>query len=190
MTTVTRRTMLSVLAAGGLLGAGLAGGAFLWPWRRTVGGVSNGGMMGPSVSGSQAPADMSTYMEMFNRHRELRRTVEEIHGGVRTRTEADSPDLVAQLQAHVASMYDHLDQGREVTCMSNSLPVLFRNAKRYHRALSVTPKGVAVTETSTDPALTRAIRDHAREVTGFVSSGMPAMMGAGAPMMQRPLNSG
>ncbi|ETZ43416.1 hypothetical protein MAHJHV58_04090 [Mycobacterium avium subsp. hominissuis] len=31
-------------------------------------------------------------------------------------------------------------------------------------------------ETAGDPALTDAIRAHAREVTGFVPQGMPAMM--------------
>lgn len=43
-------------------------------------------------------------------------------------------------------------------------------------ASSRRPKGVVVTETSNDPRLTQAIRDHAREVTGFVRDGMPAMM--------------
>ena len=130
-----------------------------------------GGMMGGATAG-----DMSTYMELFARHGELRRTVEEIPGGVRTVTESDAPELVAQLRAHVASMYEHLDQGAEVSCMSDSLPTLFRNANGYRRRLATTPKGVAVTETSNDPWLTQAIRAHAREVTGFVREGMPAMM--------------
>jgi hypothetical protein len=33
-----------------------------------------------------------------------------------------------------------------------------------------------VTETSRDPRLVQAIRDHAKEITGFVEQGMPAMM--------------
>jgi hypothetical protein len=69
--------------------------------------------------------DTSKYMNMFMRHGELRRSVEDIPGGVRTTTESDSPDLVAELQAHVSSMYAHLDQGAEVTRMSSSLPTLF-----------------------------------------------------------------
>jgi len=35
---------------------------------------------------------------------------------------------------------------------------------------------LAVLATTSDPELTRAIRAHAREVTGFVVEGMPAMM--------------
>jgi hypothetical protein len=73
-------------------------------------------------------------------------------------------------------MYSHLDQRAEVACISGSLPTLFRNANGYQRQLTVTAKGVTVTETSGDPALTRAIRQHAREVSGFIKDGMQAMM--------------
>src|SRR6266851_3167929 len=33
-----------------------------------------------------------------------------------------------------------------------------------------------LTETSSDPEVTKAIREHAQEVSGFVRDGMPAMM--------------
>jgi hypothetical protein len=120
--------------------------------------------------------DMSRYMEMFMRHSEINRVVEDIPGGVRTTTESRSPDLTAQLQAHVSSMYSHLDQGVEVTCMSATLPTLFRNASGYRRQLTITPTGVIAEETADDRALTETIRAHAREVSGFVNEGMPAMM--------------
>lgn len=131
----------------------------------------SGGMMGSATS-----ADMSLYTDLFNRHTEIRRSVEQIQGGIRTTTESDAPDLVAQLQAHVSSMYGHLNQRSEVTCMSDSLPTLFRNSSGYRRQLTLTPRGVTVTETSNDPALVRAVREHAQEVSGFVRDGMPAMM--------------
>ena len=86
------------------------------------------------------------------------------------------PTLVAQLQAHVSNMYTHLNQHAEVTCMSSSLPTLFRNSTGYRRDLTFTAKGVVVTETSSDPRLVNAIRGHAQEVSGFVRDGMPAMM--------------
>jgi hypothetical protein len=115
-------------------------------------------------------------MDMFNRHTEITRTVEEIPGGVRTTTQSNAPDLAAQLHAHVSSMYAHVDQGSEVMCMSQSLPTLFRNTGGYRRQLTLTPTGVIAEETSDDPALTDAIRAHASEVTGFVRDGMPATM--------------
>jgi hypothetical protein len=60
--------------------------------------------------------------------------------------------------------------------MSLSLPILFRNSTSYRRELTLTAKGVVVTETSTDARITTAIREHAQEVSGFVRDGMPAMM--------------
>ncbi len=177
MTRISRRAALgAVLAGGSLLGLGLAAGYLLRDAIRLGMPSGGGGMMGGRMMGSATSVDMSTYRELFNRHTEIRRTVEEIPGGIRTTTESDASDLVSQLQAHVGSMYGHVKQGQEVTCMSESLPTLFRNADGYSRQLSLTPKGLTVTETSNDPALTRAIRAHAQEVSGFVRDGMPAMM--------------
>jgi hypothetical protein len=183
MKQLSRRTAIRMLAAGGgLLGAGLAGGYalrdLLGSARRPAppaGDPADRRTQGPMM-GDVTQADMTTYMALFSRHTQLHRTVVLIPGGVRTITEADAPDLVAQLQAHVASMYTHLNRGAEVSCMSSSLPTLFRNSRRYRRSLTNTAKGVAVAETSEDPRVTAAIRSHAAEVTGFVDDGMPAMM--------------
>ena len=175
MTRITRRAAIGLLAAGGaLVGVGVAGGYLL---RDALRPLFGGGMMGTGMMGSATQSDMSAYTTLFNRHTELRRMVEPIDGGVRTTTESDSPDLVQLLQAHVGSMYTHLDQNAEVTCMSSTLPTLFRNSANYRRQLTLTSNGVVVTETSSDSKLVNAIRDHAKEVSGFVSDGMPAMMG-------------
>jgi len=174
VTGITRRAALGLLAGGGaLVGLGLAGGYLL---RDALKSMRGDGMMGSGMMGSATQADMSSYMKLFDRHTELRRTVETIDGGVRTTTESDAPDLVALLQAHVSSMYTHLNQHAEVTCMSLSLPTLFRNSTSYRRELTITAKGVVVTESSSLPRITTAIRDHAHEVSGFVRDGMPAMM--------------
>jgi hypothetical protein len=170
MAKLTRRATLAALGAGGgvfALGYLLRG--FRWS-ALDIRLVDHNGMMGVD------PADMSRYTEMFNRHSEITRTVEEIPGGIRTTTQSNSPDLVGQLQAHVSSMYSHVDQGAEVMCMSGSLPTLFRNASGYRRQLTLTPTGVIAEETSDDPNLTQVIRAHAQEVTGFVVNGMPPMM--------------
>jgi hypothetical protein len=168
MAKLTRRAALAVLGTG----AGLLGVGYLL--RNTV-DMPSSHANGPGFGGVDN-MDMSKYMNMFMRHTELRRNVEDIPGGVRTTTESDSPDLVAELQAHVSSMYSHVEHGAEVMCMSQSLPTLFRRSTDYHRQLTFTAKGVVAEETASDPNLTDAIRAHAREVTGFVVEGMPAMM--------------
>lgn len=175
MASLTRRQVLAMLGVGGgLVGLGYAmrsivSDAWLNP---TSSGIANAS---PGFGGTTG-MDMSMYMEMFMRHNEIRRTVEEIPGGVRTTTESDSPDLAALLHQHVPSMYSHLDQGGEIMCMIQSLPTLFRHASDYQRQITLTPTGVVAVETADDPNLTQAIRAHAQEVTGFVTEGMPAMM--------------
>ena len=174
MTGITRRAAIGILAGGGaLLGLGAAGGYLL---RDALKSLAGGRSMGTGMMGSATQGDMSSYMNLFDRHTEIRRTVEAIDGGVHTTTESDAPDLVVQLQAHVSSMYTHVNEQAEVTCMSSSLPTLFRNSAGYRRQLTLTDKGLVVTETSSDPRLAKAIREHAQEVTGFVLDGMPAMM--------------
>ena len=152
MATLSRRQVLAMLGAGGgLLGLGYAlrsiiGEPRLNPLSNWVAHAD-----GPGFGGATS-MDMSMYMEMFMRHNEIRRTVEEIPGGVRTTTESDSPDLAALLHEHVPSMYSHLDQGGEIMCMSQSLPTLFRRASDYHRQITLTPTGVVAVETADDPS--------------------------------------
>ena len=167
---LTRRAALVALgASGGALAVGyVLRGAVRWP-APGIRLIDHNGMGVDAV-------DMSRYTEMFNRHSEITRTVEEIPGGIRTTTQSNAPDLVARLQAHVSSMYSHLDHDVEVMCMSGSLPTLFRHPNGYRRQLTFTPTGVIAEETADDPALTQAIRAHAQEVTGFVRDGMPPMM--------------
>jgi len=173
MVSLTRRAALAMfgaLGAGSVLGLRYVRRSVFDAPALRIRLTDGGGFMGT------APGDMRSYMEMFMRHNEINRVVEEIPGGVRTTTQSNSPELAAQLQAHVSSMYSHLDQGVEVRCMSQSLPTLFRQANGYRRQLTFTPTGVIAEETADDPDLTEAIRAHAREVTGFVQQGMPAMM--------------
>ena len=178
---LTRRAALVALGAGG--GAVALSYVLRGAFRCLAPGIQLIDHNGMGVDGM----DMGRYTEMFNRHNEITRSVEEIPGGIRTVTQSDSPDLVALLQAHVSSMYSHVDQGAEVMCMSGSLPTLFRHAHGYHRQLTFTPTGVMAEETADDPALTRAIRAHAQEVTGFVRDGMPPMMrGMMGPAMMGP----
>lgn len=173
-----RRSALRALGALGVLGA-----AALLGWRRAPDGHRRGSVeVQLADNGMMDGANMGQYMEMFARHNEIHRTVTDIPGGVRATTESTSPDLTAQLQAHVSDVYSRLDRGIPVmgAATSATLPILVRNAANYRRQLTLTPTGVSIEETSDDPALTQVIRDHASEVSGFVADGMPANL---QPMM-------
>jgi hypothetical protein len=173
-----RRSALRALGALGVLGA-----AALLGWRRAPDGHRRGSVeVQLADNGMMDGANMGQYMEMFARHNEIHRTVTDIPGGVRATTESTSPDLTAQLHAHVSEVYSRLDRGIPVkgAATSATLPILVRNAANYRRHLTLTPTGVSIEETSDDPALAQVIRDHAREVSGFVADGMPANL---QPMM-------
>src|SRR6516165_8189068 len=118
---MARLTRRAALAAVGAIGAsGVVGLGYV------LRGIFESPTTGPGIRltqgdgcmGGVGMADMRLYMDMFMRHREISRTVEEIPGGVRTTTQSNSPDLTAQLHTHVSNMYSHLDQGAEVSCMS------------------------------------------------------------------------
>ena len=90
MAALTRRQLLAMLGVGGgLLGLGYAlRGIVSDAWLNPMSsGIANAG---PGFGGATG-MDMSMYMEMFMRHNEIRRTVEEIPRGVRTTTNPTRP---------------------------------------------------------------------------------------------------
>ena len=114
---------------------------------------------------------MRVVQQLFAYHEQIRRSVEEIPGGVKTLTESDNPDVASLIQQHVASMHQRLNDGRWFAMMSRTLPILFQNDDRYQRLSQQSPQGTAVTKTSDDAELTNVLREHAQEVTQFVQSG-------------------
>ncbi|MEL6556113.1 MAG: hypothetical protein ABG776_01440 [Cyanobacteria bacterium J06555_13] len=126
---------------------------------------------------------MRVVHQLFAYHDQIRRSVEEIPGGVKTLTESDNPEVASLIQQHVASMHQRLNDGRWFAMMSRTLPILFQNADRYQRQSQQTPQGTAVTKTSDDAELTNVLREHAQEVTQFVQSGM-SHMGCGRMSQQ------
>ncbi len=123
-------------------------------------------------------SDAQTIHQLFADRDRIRRTVEEIPHGIRAVTESDSPEVATLIQLHVSKMYDRVSEGYPIPMigMSSTLPTMIQSANQYQRQLRITSKGIEVTETSNDPNMVTVIREHAREVTQFVTQGMPAMM--------------
>ncbi len=91
------------MRGGGMCGQGMMGG-----------GMMGGGMMG---------GDMRTIHQLFANHNQIRRTVEEIPGGIRSTTESDSPEIAALIQQHVPSMYKR--SGGNLTATVRLSPLIF-----------------------------------------------------------------
>lgn len=121
-------------------------------------------------------ADMDLVHELVTNNQAITRTVEHLPNGIRTLTESSNPTIAGYIKAHVASMEQRLENGEVFNLFSPTLPTLFENYDRIHSELEYTPTGVAVVQTSDDPALVEALQAHAAEVTELVDEGMRAMM--------------
>jgi hypothetical protein len=120
-------------------------------------------------------ADMALVHDLLFNNTRIKRTVTNLPDGIRTTTESDDPEVARSIQAHVASMSQRLEDGREFNIFSTSLPVLFENREKISSKVEVTDKGVVVTRTSTDRKVVAALQLHATGVTDLVREGMVAM---------------
>lgn len=143
-------------------------------------GMGMGMGMGPGAGhggdGSGHGGDMAGIHFLFAHRDELRRTVVQVPGGVRTTSEADDPTVVTQLQEHVRAMYARLKDGRPINTHDPLFAALFKNADKIHVAVEPTAHGLTVTETSKDANVTKLIRRHAEVVDRFIANGMHEMM--------------
>lgn len=140
-------------------------------------GAGMGHGMGPGMGpgGAHGP-DMMGIHYLFAHRGEIQRTVTQIPGGVRTTTESDDPSVAAQLRVHVRAMYARLKEGRPINTRDPLFAALFRNADKIEARIDDTPKGLTVTETSSDPEVATLIRKHADVVGQFIANGMHEMM--------------
>lgn len=132
-----------------------------------------GGMMGP---GSATPAERQDLHALLFQHQGLTRTVDLLPNGIRTLTQSDDPQLAEALRRHVADMVRRLDAGDDpgLPIESPTLRSLFPAGARIVTRYEPTASGVAVLQTSDDPAVAKALQTHAAEVSDLVDRGMAA----------------
>lgn len=175
-----RRALLKHLAALGLLTttpAILAGcdndGAM-----PMMGGSSSGdpmmndGMMDPAMM-----ADMATIHDLLANHEKIRRSVEDIDGGIRSTTTSDDPHLASLIADHVGAMRSRLADNRPIRQGDPLFREIFKHQADITITIEAVPGGVQITETSANPQVQLLIRQHARAaVSQFVASGMNRAM--------------
>ena len=129
-------------------------------------------------------AEVAELQNLFMNHLQITRTVTNLPNGIRTVTESDNPDLVADIVSHVVGMTQRVHDGRDpqIRIQSPTLDVIFANRDLIETVMEPTSSGIAVTQTSSDPATVAALQTHAAEVTEMVNHGMAAVHRA---MMQR-----
>ncbi len=117
-------------------------------------------------------ADMGLVHELLMNHARIERTVTNLPNGIRTVTESDDLATTRAIQAHVASMSQRLQEGRDFNIFSNTLPVLFDQRDKITSSVQMTANGAVVTHTSTDAKIVAALQGHAGEVSELVKDGM------------------
>jgi len=115
---------------------------------------------------------MGLVHELLMNHARIERTVTKLPNGIRTVTESDDPAAARAIQAHVASMSQRLQDGREFNIFSNTLPVLFDQRDKITSSVQLTARGAVVTRTSTDTKVVATLQGHAGEVSELVKDGM------------------
>jgi len=136
------------------------------------------GGMGPGAGmGAGQPALMHTAMSLVHQRQNIERTVEEIPGGVRTRTvvKGEDPALAATLLEHVEGMAGLLEGGGRVRNWDPLFSELFDHAAAISLEVEQIPNGVLVVETSEDMEVAKLIRAHAYKVNDFLARGHGAV---------------
>lgn len=57
---------------------------------------------------------LRVYYQLFANHDQIRRTVAEILGGIRSITESDNPQVAALIKEHVPRMYQRIENGQGI----------------------------------------------------------------------------
>jgi hypothetical protein len=138
-----------------------------------MGGMGMGGMMGSMDSGMRE--DMMVAHQLVMRHDQVKRTVKQLENGVETLTESENAEVAALIKAHVPAMYKRLKENRPIHQRDPLFRELFRYGSKIQAEVILTPNGVRVTETSTDPYVVKLIKAHAKTVDDLVKRGMEAM---------------
>lgn len=185
---------IGAIAHPGGMGAGMGSGmgpAMMQNMMSGHGPGAGGSMGGSMMRGMQhddaAASDMGLVHQLLFNHEAIKRTVTNLPDGIKTVTESDDPEVAQAIKAHVASMEKRLNEGRQFSMFSSTLPTLFENEGKIQTTVEMTEKGSVVTQLSSDPAIASALQAHAVEVSDLAQGGMVAMMRnarANMPMMQ------
>lgn len=115
--------------------------------------------------------DQSVFHELLRRHADIRREVEEIPNGIRSRTWAVAPDLVPLLHNHAEEMHRRVQEKFGLRFWDPAFAELFAQADKVQMTVQLTEDGVEVLETSDDPNVVKLIRAHGATVSAFVDQG-------------------
>ena len=127
---------------------------------------------------------MQVIHDLLANHSAISRSVTNLPNGIRTVTEANDPRLTFLIRQHVVTMVERVKTGAAFGCgvETPAVRALFQARDRIDTRIEPTARGVALVQTSDDPAAVRALQQHAAEVSEMARSGLAAR---GEGMMRR-----
>ena len=132
----------------------------------------------PGLEGKDTSAtEVNDLKKIFRDHAGITRKVENLPNGIKTITESDDQGLRDAIISHVSMMVTRLQEGRnpEVRIQSQTLDKLFDMYDEIETEIEMTDKGVAIIQTSSNPAVVKLLQTHAAEVSDMAARGMDAV---------------
>jgi uncharacterized protein len=138
------------------------------PGCRGSGAAAGCGMGGGSTSMADA---RDTFHALLGDHEKIRRTIEEIEGGVATTTVSDDPVVTKEIRKHVRQMKGRVETGEGLRSWDPLFVEVFKHHDEIAMAIEDVPGGAKVRETSQNPDVVKLIRAHAKTVSEFAERG-------------------
>ena len=115
--------------------------------------------------------DQAVFHRLLALHERIQRELEYLPNGVRARTRADDPEIVALLHDHVPSMKQRLEENFGLRFWDPAFAELFAQHGKIRMELTLLPDGVLIEETSDDPNVVTLIQAHGQIINLFVAHG-------------------
>lgn len=153
-------------------GAGQAAGGNGRGQGRARDGRQGQGHRGQASGGGRPEAQVIHFL--IENHQSLQRTVENIPGGVLTRTISQDPEIIDAVRTHVRQMVDLIHGGGRIRNWDPLFREIFDHREAIDMQITDIEGGVEVRETSADENVAMLIQAHAVKVEEFVARGLEA----------------
>lgn len=168
---------LAVLVPAGIIVSGCGGDRPMGRSPMMESGDMPDWMMGRGGMDRTMMRDMRVIHDLLVNHEEILREVDDIPGGIRSRTTSKDSDVAELIGVHVRQMRERIEDGDPIRQMDPVFREIFEHHEDIKMELADIDGGVRVVETSRDPQAALLIRQHARRaVSEFVASGMDRAM--------------
>ena len=135
--------------------------------------VNMPGLQGEDITDQE----VNDLKQLFQKHNEINRLVENIPNGIITVTETDNEELRSSIIDHVTMMVTRLQEEKnpQVIIQSPTLHEIFEYYDEIETEIELTEKGIFLIQTSENPEVVALLQQHAAEISDMVDRGMQAV---------------